>query len=116
MDMLEGTGEELERILKQMPKQRFRLIPLPAREEASADQSGETREVRALELEQERGQRAEGPRQHEAPAAPDSRRRSAENAGTVAWPRNPSNPTPFSVRPVTSSSAVKSKCSRGQFS
>jgi hypothetical protein len=27
--MLEGTGEELQRLLEQYPKERFRLVPLP---------------------------------------------------------------------------------------
>jgi hypothetical protein len=31
-EVLEGTGEELEFVLKQKPGQRFRLIPLPEKD------------------------------------------------------------------------------------
>jgi len=44
--VLEGTGEELQRLLAQFPHERFRLVPLPAKEvtieqsESSAEEAG----------------------------------------------------------------------------
>jgi hypothetical protein len=43
--VLEGTGEELEPMLKRMPKQRFRLILLPG-EEGQAEPPEPTQEER----------------------------------------------------------------------
>jgi hypothetical protein len=45
LDVIEGTGEELERYLRRSPKQRFRLIPL-SNEESRELNKGETHPAR----------------------------------------------------------------------
>ena len=45
--MLEGTGEELQRMLEQFPNERFRLVPLPV-VDAENEQNGNAAEAGSL--------------------------------------------------------------------